>query len=170
MSTQITSPPDAAEAQRRGHMAALAVVEQIISTCPIVPPSASVTCYDFAPEKPRVEVHYTSAAGMEALAQMLSATVTTTPFGPDDPRPYIEMHSVMAGVPVRAYALLGIPTPAVAMPDPYACAWCGITRLPHGRQDAKGVGGHGWVRPSDAQILARMQARRAARRGGVGRG
>ncbi|GCD46157.1 hypothetical protein [Streptomyces paromomycinus] len=116
MSTQITSPPDAAEAQRRGYTAALAVVEQIISTCPIVPPSVSVTCYDFAPEKPRVEVHFTSAAGMEALAPLLDATITTEPFGPDDPRPYMMMHGELAGVPVRASALLDAPAEAAVTP------------------------------------------------------
>ncbi|MEU7597532.1 hypothetical protein AB0B79_31545 [Streptomyces sp. NPDC039022] len=121
MITQTTSPPEAAEAQRRGHLAALAVVEQIISTCPIVPPSASVTCYDFAPEKPRVEVHYTSAAGMEALAQMLSATVTTEPFGPDDPRPYMTMHGELAGVPIRASALLNAPARCGSVRDVLPC-------------------------------------------------
>ncbi|MEU4205624.1 hypothetical protein AB0F64_37630 [Streptomyces sp. NPDC026294] len=171
MSTQITSPPDAAEVQRRGHMAALAVTERVIGLSPIVPTTVTVECAPYAPEEPGVEAHFhRSAEGVEALAQALGVTAKTTPFGPDDRRPYVEMHSVVAGVPVRAWTLLDIPIPVIEMPEPYACAWCGIPRLSHGIQYMWGVGGHGWVRPSDAQILARMEARRAARRGGVGRG
>ncbi|OKI04960.1 hypothetical protein A6A06_09725 [Streptomyces sp. CB02923] len=169
MSTQITSPPDAAEVQRRGYTAALAVVEQILALSPIVPTTVTVQCAHYAPEEPSVEVYFhQSADGVEALAQTLGATVTTTPFRPRDPRPYVEMNAVVAGLPVRAWALLDIPASAVEMPEPYACAWCGVS-LPHGRQYMKSVGMHKWVRPSDAQILARMKARRAAR-GGVGRG
>ncbi|MEU7155120.1 hypothetical protein [Streptomyces chrestomyceticus] len=167
MSTQITSPPDAAEAQRRGYTAALAVIEQVVTLSPIVPTSATVSCPHFAPEEPTVEVMFhQSAEGVEGLAQTLGAMATTTPFRPTDPRPYAESNAVVAGVPVRAWALLDLPTPVIKMPEPYACAWCGIPRLSHGLQYMWGVGGHGWVRPSDAQILARMKARRAARRPG----
>lgn len=46
--------------------------------------------------------------------------------------------------------------------EPSACTWCGIARRGHARQYADAVGWHGWVRPTDAQILARMKARRLA--------
>ncbi|MCM8552663.1 hypothetical protein [Streptomyces sp. STCH 565 A] len=46
--------------------------------------------------------------------------------------------------------------------EPSACTWCGIARRGHGRQFADAVGWHGWERPSDVQILARMKARRLA--------
>ena len=46
--------------------------------------------------------------------------------------------------------------------EPFGCRWCGIPR-PHGQQYLTGVGLHGWERPTDAQILARMTARRAVR-------
>jgi hypothetical protein len=45
--------------------------------------------------------------------------------------------------------------------EPYGCGRCGIP-LPHGQQTGPG-GLHGWERPSDVQILARMKARRLAR-------
>ncbi|MFH8753001.1 hypothetical protein ACH4GK_17600 [Streptomyces rimosus] len=170
MITQTTSPPDAAEAQRRGHTAALAVGEQILMLSPVVPTTITAHCTKQAAAEPSVEVYFhQSAEGVEALAQALGTAATTKPFRPADPRPYMEMDTVVAGVPVSAWALLDIPTPVIEMPEPYACAWCGVS-LPHGIQYAKAVGGHGWVQPSDVQILARMKARRAARRGGAGRG
>ncbi|WP_244308842.1 hypothetical protein [Streptomyces monomycini] len=161
MITQTTSPPDAAEEQRRGHLAALAVVEQIIWTSPFVPTTLTTHCAKQA--EPSVEAYFhRSAEGVEALALALGVTAAVTPFRPDDPRPYVEMDAIVAGVPVRAWALLDLPAPTIATPEPYACAWCGLP-LPHGRQYTEDVGMHGWVRPSDAQILARMKARRAAR-------
>lgn len=45
--------------------------------------------------------------------------------------------------------------------EPYGCGRCGIPE-PHGRQ-AAADGIHTWERPSDAQVLARMKARRLAR-------
>lgn len=44
--------------------------------------------------------------------------------------------------------------------EPSACTWCGIARRGHGKQFADAVGWHAWAAPSDAQILARMRARR----------
>ncbi|MDX5568441.1 hypothetical protein PYK79_41300 [Streptomyces sp. ID05-04B] len=46
---------------------------------------------------------------------------------------------------------------------PSACGWCSIEEREHGRQYADAVGWHAWERPSQGQILARMQARRLAR-------
>jgi hypothetical protein len=46
--------------------------------------------------------------------------------------------------------------------EPSACTWCGIARRGHGRQFADAAGWHEWERPSDAQVLARMKARRLA--------
>lgn len=47
--------------------------------------------------------------------------------------------------------------------EPSACTWCGIARRGHGGQYADAVGYHAWERPTDAQVKARMQARRLAR-------
>ncbi|MEV7140706.1 hypothetical protein [Streptomyces tauricus] len=52
-------------------------------------------------------------------------------------------------------------TPEIVTPS--ACTWCGIERRGHGRQYADAAGWHAWERPSQEQILARMQARRLAR-------
>lgn len=46
--------------------------------------------------------------------------------------------------------------------EPSACTWCGIARRGHARQYADAVGWHAWARPTDAQVLARMKARRLA--------
>ncbi|MFJ4703174.1 hypothetical protein ACIP5N_33995 [Streptomyces sp. NPDC088768] len=48
-------------------------------------------------------------------------------------------------------------------PTPYGCRWCGTERAHHGMQYLRGRGVHGWEQPTQAQILARMKARRAAR-------
>lgn len=48
-------------------------------------------------------------------------------------------------------------------PTPFGCRWCGTHRHHHGRSWSPARGMHAWERPTDAQILARMQARRAAR-------
>lgn len=47
--------------------------------------------------------------------------------------------------------------------EPYGCAHCGEAKRYHGRRYLTGVGMHGWERPSDEQVKARMVARRAAR-------
>lgn len=46
--------------------------------------------------------------------------------------------------------------------EPSACRWCGIAQRGHGRQFADAAGWHAWVLPTNAQVLARMQARRLA--------
>ncbi|MBD9700718.1 hypothetical protein IHE56_01140 [Streptomyces sp. ID01-12c] len=52
-------------------------------------------------------------------------------------------------------------------PTPFGCRWCGDERGHHGRQWMAGHGMHSWVRPTEAQMKARMLARRAARMGGA---
>lgn len=64
----------------------------------------------------------------------------------------------------------GLRRSAVRFPDgrpptPFGCRWCGDEAHHHGRQYLPGRGGHGWERPTNAQILARMKARRALRMG-----
>nr|WP_051766082.1 hypothetical protein [Streptomyces sp. NRRL F-5135] len=49
-------------------------------------------------------------------------------------------------------------------PSPFGCRWCGIDRRSHGRQWVASQGMHAWERPTDAQILARIRARRAAQK------
>jgi hypothetical protein len=50
---------------------------------------------------------------------------------------------------------------------PFGCRWCGTQRSDHGRRYLSGRGMHGWEQPTQAQIKARMLARRAARTGGA---
>ncbi|MDH6709800.1 hypothetical protein P3T27_006549 [Kitasatospora sp. MAA19] len=47
--------------------------------------------------------------------------------------------------------------------EPNGCAHCGIPWREHARRWVSAAGWHPWVQPSNSQILARMQARRAAR-------
>ena len=44
--------------------------------------------------------------------------------------------------------------------DPDGCHWCGNRSGNHGSQYIRPVGLHKWTRPTDAQRLARMKARR----------
>lgn len=48
-------------------------------------------------------------------------------------------------------------------PNPDGCRWCGYDN-PHGWQYLPGKSGHQWEPPTNAQRLARMKARRAARK------
>jgi len=48
-------------------------------------------------------------------------------------------------------------------PNPDGCRWCGYDK-PHGWQYLPGKGSHQWEQPTNAQRLARMQARRNARK------
>lgn len=49
-------------------------------------------------------------------------------------------------------------------PTPFGCRWCGTERGHHGRSWMPGHGVHAWVQPTQAQIKARMLARRNARK------
>lgn len=49
-------------------------------------------------------------------------------------------------------------------PPPFGCRWCGTEPSHHGRRYLSGRGVHGWEQPTEAQILARMRARRNARK------
>jgi hypothetical protein len=51
----------------------------------------------------------------------------------------------------------------VNLPDPSGCQHCGIPKSQHYQQWKPPVGWHQWEPPTDAQTLARMKARRAAR-------
>lgn len=46
------------------------------------------------------------------------------------------------------------------LPDPDGCYWCGNRRGNHGSQYVRPVGLHKWTKPTDAQRLTRMKARR----------
>lgn len=49
-------------------------------------------------------------------------------------------------------------------PTPFGCRWCGTEQGGHGRRWIPGKGQHGWERPTERQIKARMVARRNARK------
>lgn len=53
--------------------------------------------------------------------------------------------------------------PNNAPPTPFGCRWCGSSQNTHGRRWVSSAGLHTWQRPTNAQILTRMQARRATR-------
>ncbi|WP_327594633.1 hypothetical protein [Streptomyces chartreusis] len=48
-------------------------------------------------------------------------------------------------------------------PPPFGCRWCGIHPAEHRKRRTAAAGLHTWQRPTNAQILARMHARRVAR-------
>jgi hypothetical protein len=48
--------------------------------------------------------------------------------------------------------------------SPFGCRWCGIEQSGHGRRWKHSKGMHGWEQPTQAQIKARMIARRNARK------
>lgn len=48
--------------------------------------------------------------------------------------------------------------------EPSACRWCDVPRRTHYQRWVEVYGRHGWQPPTDAQILARMRARRDARK------
>lgn len=52
--------------------------------------------------------------------------------------------------------------PSGSQPTPNGCRWCGWARGGHERMWLPGRGLHGWEQPTQAQILARMRARRNA--------
>lgn len=52
---------------------------------------------------------------------------------------------------------------ARALPTPYSCSTCGDAKGSHGWQYHPDAGLHQWQAPTDAQIKARMLARRSAR-------
>ncbi|MFL1903142.1 hypothetical protein ACJWDR_29160 [Streptomyces tauricus] len=54
--------------------------------------------------------------------------------------------------------------PKGTAPTPFGCRWCGTEQGGHGRRYMRGKGMHGWERPTEAQIKARMLARRNARK------
>lgn len=49
-------------------------------------------------------------------------------------------------------------------PTPFGCRWCGAEQRFHGRRNLRGRNSHCWVQPTQAQIKARMLARRNARK------
>jgi hypothetical protein len=49
------------------------------------------------------------------------------------------------------------------IPTPDGCRWCGHDRRGHAQSWKPSAGWHKWTAPTDAQRLARMKARRAAR-------
>ncbi|WP_098007794.1 hypothetical protein [Streptomyces sp. sk226] len=49
-------------------------------------------------------------------------------------------------------------------PTPFGCRWCGEQARNHGRSYVRSRGMHGWERPTNDQIKARMRARRANRK------
>lgn len=53
---------------------------------------------------------------------------------------------------------------AAGATPPFGCRWCGEERGHHGESWVRGRGQHGWERPTEAQIKARMLARRSARK------
>ncbi|MFF6844633.1 hypothetical protein ACFY8X_38585 [Streptomyces tanashiensis] len=54
------------------------------------------------------------------------------------------------------------PAPTPQAGDPNGCHWCGINQRTHARQYTEQPGWHTWTQPTNAQIKARMLARRSA--------
>jgi hypothetical protein len=47
-------------------------------------------------------------------------------------------------------------------PTPYGCRWCGIPQREHAQRWKPPAGWHTWEQPTNAQIKARMLARRTS--------
>jgi hypothetical protein len=60
-----------------------------------------------------------------------------------------------------------VPFAAETEVEPSGCRYCGIPARVHAQQWKASVGWHKWMLPTQAQIKARMLARRAARTGGA---
>ncbi|MFE2965565.1 hypothetical protein ACFXKC_18165 [Streptomyces sp. NPDC059340] len=54
--------------------------------------------------------------------------------------------------------------PNGSAPTPFGCRWCGTEQGGHGRRWMPSKSMHGWERPTEQQIKARMLARRDARK------
>ncbi|PJN38956.1 hypothetical protein CG747_20640 [Streptomyces sp. CB02959] len=106
MGINLIRPAAVADAQRRGHMAALSAAEHIVSICPQAPDTVTVTCSPWAPEKPTVRLYFhRSEDGVKALARELTTETTTRPHSDDDPAPYTFVDTIVNGVPVHAWTL-----------------------------------------------------------------
>lgn len=53
--------------------------------------------------------------------------------------------------------------PDGSAPTPFGCRWCGVEQRFHGRRSLRGRNSHRWEQPTQAQIKARMLARRNVR-------
>lgn len=65
----------------------------------------------------------------------------------------------------RLRAVLAPTVRADDLPEPRACSHCDIPQRDHAKQWATGVEMHAWAAPDDVLVVARMVARREARRG-----
>lgn len=110
MSTQTTAP-SAAEAQRRGHMAAQIVAEHLLSISPVPPYSVQVSC-SLPPTgvevaQPRVRLHFSpDTDGVEQLAALLDEETKAAENSDDDPRTYLSVDAIVDNIPVHAWSLL----------------------------------------------------------------
>ncbi|MFG2225341.1 hypothetical protein [Streptomyces sp. NPDC048644] len=99
-------PAAVADAQLRGHLAALAVAEQVIRTCPQLPDSVTTECHSWSTGSRVVQVYFhSSKIGVAALARALAVRTTTEPHSTTDPRPYTSLEAVVDGVQVHAWTL-----------------------------------------------------------------
>ncbi|WP_367139774.1 MULTISPECIES: hypothetical protein [Streptomyces] len=115
MSSQSIEQPPTAEVQRRGHLAALAVAEHLLSISPIMPTDVTTKCAPYEIDKPSLDLHFhKSPEGVRALASVLGAEVTAAPHSESDHRLFTSMETVVSGVPVRAWALGGMAPEAVS--------------------------------------------------------
>lgn len=119
MSTDSTSPAALADAQRRGHMVALSVAEQVISICPQLPDTVEINCHSWAPNGASVRLYFhSSEVGVAALARELAVRTTTRPCRDDNPAPYTSLDAVVDGVPVHAWTLGDNPADATESDQP----------------------------------------------------
>lgn len=106
MSSDRTAPVALADAQRRGHMAALSAAEHVVSICPQLPDTVTITCTSWASGEPSVRLYFhQSVVGVEALAHELATPAATRPHSDDDPAPYTSLNAVVRGIPVHACTL-----------------------------------------------------------------
>ncbi|MEU1309429.1 hypothetical protein ABZ419_11115 [Streptomyces cinnamoneus] len=104
MSIESTEPSN--EAQRRGHMAALAASEHVGSVAPSLPMEITVRCAPWG-EPPEIRAFfYQSAEGVRALAQVLGFEVTTESRGQDGTELYVSATGSVRGIEFEAWTLV----------------------------------------------------------------
>ncbi|WP_372352601.1 hypothetical protein [Streptomyces sp. KL116D] len=103
-------------------------------------------------------------ADLEAMGITGSADALPLPVGPSVVASADRLSALLAPTQVLpATSAVRIRWPDGRPPIPFGCRWCGIEHSGHGRRYHTARGGHSWEQPTQAQILARMKARRAAR-------
>lgn len=112
MSTQAIAPVEGGIelAQRKGHMAALAAAEHIMSIAPFVPENITTACRPWAASTPSLDIYFHhSAAAVEAFASALDVPVKREPRSGDHPKVHVSVEGEVLDIPVLIWTLVDAP-------------------------------------------------------------